>query len=179
MTDKTFAKQAGAALLAITLLSSPALADPTETAKAAGKDASWLFIQTAQKVTFDGKTLTLSGVDPSVVMFNDRPKRGAEVLPTTTFLSRWDAGGKGRFQSDKAVFTLDTPVLYKRGGRDCSAARAGRSVNITTEGSTPLSVKVLPSSGLVAGRQAGYADSRRRQSPDLTGACRWLLLTLG
>jgi hypothetical protein len=99
MTDVTFAKRAGAALLAIALLSSPALADPAETAKAAGKDASWLFIQTAQKITFDGKTLTLSGVDPSVVMFTDRPKRAAETIPTATFLKSWDDGGKGSFQS--------------------------------------------------------------------------------
>jgi hypothetical protein len=93
-------KSTGAAVLTAGLLASPAWADPTETAKAAGKDASWLFIQTAQKVQFDGKTLTLSGVSPSVVMFTDRPKRAAEAIPTTTFLSRWDEGGKGSFQSD-------------------------------------------------------------------------------
>ena len=89
-----------AALLSAALLSSPAWADPVETAKAAGKDASWLFIQTAQKVTFDGKTLTLSGVSPSVVMFTDRPKRAAETIPTATFLKSWDVGGKGSFKSD-------------------------------------------------------------------------------
>jgi hypothetical protein len=100
MTDMTFAKQAVAALLGILLLANPACADPTETAKAAGKDASWLFILTAQKVQFDGKTLTLSGVSPSVVMFTDRPKRAAEAFPTATFLKSWDAGGKGSFQSD-------------------------------------------------------------------------------
>ena len=78
-----FAKQAGAAfLIGTAILSSPAWADPIETAQTAGKDARWLFIQTAQKVTFDGKTLTLSGVSPSVVMFTDRPKRAAETIPT-------------------------------------------------------------------------------------------------
>jgi hypothetical protein len=96
----TFAKQAGAALLAIALLSNPALADPVETAKAAGKDASWLFIQTARKVQFDGKTLTLSGVDPSVVMFTDRPKRVAEAIPTVTFIKDWGAKGKNSFVAD-------------------------------------------------------------------------------
>jgi hypothetical protein len=97
MTDVTFAKHAGAALLAIALLSSPALADPAETAKAAGKDASWLFIQTAQKVTFDGKTLTLKNVSPSVVMFTDRPKRAAEAMPTATFIKDWGIKGKNSF----------------------------------------------------------------------------------
>lgn len=38
----TFAKFAGAAFLGIALLAEPALADPVETAKAAGKDASSL-----------------------------------------------------------------------------------------------------------------------------------------
>jgi len=55
----TFAKLAGAALLGTALLAGPALADPTETAKAAGKEVSWLFIQTAQNARFDGTTLTL------------------------------------------------------------------------------------------------------------------------
>ena len=94
------AKFAAAAALGVALLTGPALADPTETIKAAGKDASWLFIQTAQQVQFDGKTLTLSGVSPSVVMFTDRPKRAAEAIPTATFLKSWDVGGKRSFRSD-------------------------------------------------------------------------------
>jgi hypothetical protein len=93
-------KHAVAAALGILLLASPAWADPPETAKAAGKDARWLFIQTAQKVQFDGKTLTLSGVNPSVVMFTDRPKRTAETIPTANLVKSWDAGGKGSFKSD-------------------------------------------------------------------------------
>jgi hypothetical protein len=40
----TYAKICSAALFGAALLSSPTLADPAETAKAAGKDASWLFI---------------------------------------------------------------------------------------------------------------------------------------
>jgi hypothetical protein len=75
----TVVKQAGAALLGITLLAGPALADPAVTAKAAGKEASWLFIQTAQSAQFDGKTLTLKNISPSVVMFTDRPARAAEA----------------------------------------------------------------------------------------------------
>jgi len=59
MTDMTFAKQAGAALLAIALLSSPALAiRPRPRRRRQGCELA--VIQTAQKVTFDGKTLTLS-----------------------------------------------------------------------------------------------------------------------
>ena len=93
-------KICSAVLLGAVLLSSPAWADPTETANAAGKDASWLFIQTAQHVQFDGKTLTLSGVNPSVIMFTDRPKRVAEAIPTDTFIKGWGDGGTGSFVSD-------------------------------------------------------------------------------
>ena len=95
----TFSRFAGAAFFGAALLT-PAFADPAETAKAAGKDASWLFIQTAQQVQFDGKTLTLSGVSPSVVMFTDRPARMAEAIPTGTFLKGWDKGGENSFKSD-------------------------------------------------------------------------------
>ncbi|MGO1077067.1 hypothetical protein [Inquilinus sp. CA228] len=93
-------KICSAVLLGAVLLSSPAFADPTETAAAAGKDASWLFIQTAQKVQFDGKTLTLSGVSPSVVMFTDRPARAAEAIPTATFIKDWGIKGKNSFVAD-------------------------------------------------------------------------------
>ena len=93
------AKYAGAALLSIALLAGPALAEPAEIAKAAGKDASWLFIQTAQEVQFDGKTLTLKNVNPSVVMFTDRPARMADAIPIATFLTSWNKGGANSFQS--------------------------------------------------------------------------------
>jgi hypothetical protein len=95
-----FAKQAAAALLGTALLAGPALADPAATAKVAGKEASWLFIQTAGSAQFDGKTLTLKNVSPSVVMFADRPARAAEAIPTAAFLASWDKGGVQSFQSD-------------------------------------------------------------------------------
>jgi hypothetical protein len=96
----TFVKHVAVALLGTALLAGPALADPAATAKAAGKEASWLFIQTAQSAQFDGKTLTLKNVSPSVVMFTDRPARAAEAIPTAAFLASWDKGGAKSFQSD-------------------------------------------------------------------------------
>jgi hypothetical protein len=95
-----FVKLAAAAVLGTVLLSGPVLADPAATAKAAGKDASWLFIQTAESAQFDGKTLTLKNINPSVVMFTDRPARAAEAIPTAAFLASWDKGGAKSFQSD-------------------------------------------------------------------------------
>lgn len=96
----TYMKICGAVVLGAALLSSPALAEPTETAKAVGKDASWLFVQTAQSSTFDDKTLTLSGVSPSVIMFTDRPARVAEAISTDTFIKDWGDGGKSSFVAD-------------------------------------------------------------------------------
>ena len=96
----TLSKYAVVALLGTALLAGPALADPADTAKAAGKDASWLFIQTAESAKFDGTTLTLENVSPSVVMFTDRPARMAEAVPTAKFLTNWDQGGAKSFQSN-------------------------------------------------------------------------------
>ena len=117
----TFAKHAGAALLGIALLASPAWADPTETAKAVGKDASWLFIQTGENVQYDGKTLTLSGVSPSVIIFTDRPARLAEAIPTATILTNWDQGGRKNFQSnphDGSHMPRRSPSIGLGGGTD-------------------------------------------------------------
>jgi hypothetical protein len=96
----TLAKYAAAAALGTVLLSGAVLADPAATVKAAGKETSWLFIQTAESAQFDGKTLTLKNISPSVVMFTDRPARAAEAIPTATFLESWDKGGAKSFQSD-------------------------------------------------------------------------------
>jgi len=95
-----FVKYAVVALLGAALFAGPALADQAETAKAAGKDASWLFIQTAPKIKFDGKTLTLQNVNPSVTMFTDRPARVAEAIATAAFVKNWDKGTTKSFKSD-------------------------------------------------------------------------------
>jgi len=103
-------KYAGAALLGAALLAGPAMADPAETAKAAGEDAKWLFIQTAPEVQFDGTTLTLKNINPSMVMFTDRPARMAEAIPTATFLAGWDKGGAKSFKSDPPNAALTSIV---------------------------------------------------------------------
>ena len=106
----TISKFAGMAFLSIALLAGPALADPGKTAKAAGKDASWLVIQTASQMQFDGKTLSLKNVDPSLVMFTDRPARMAEAIPTATFVASWDKGGAKSFLSDPPNAALTSIV---------------------------------------------------------------------
>ena len=106
-------KKIGQALLGITLLGSPALAEPAETSKAAGTNASWLVIQTASEVQFDGETITLKNVDPSVIMFTARPTRIAEAIPTATFVASWDKGGAKSFKSDPPNAALTSIVEGK------------------------------------------------------------------
>ena len=78
-----------ASVLGAALLSSPAAADPAATARASGKGTQWLMIQTAAAYRLHGRTLTLTGVSPSTMMFTDRPQRVAEQLPTDRFIQSW------------------------------------------------------------------------------------------
>src|SRR2546426_206943 len=80
------------------LLAAPALAEPRDTIAALDKDADWLFIETAAAMQFDGKVLTLSGVDPAVLMFTDRPHRVADSAPLARFVEDWTKGGDDSFR---------------------------------------------------------------------------------
>jgi hypothetical protein len=44
--------------------------------------------------------LTLSDINPSVVMFTDRPARSAEAIPTAAFIKDWGIKGKNGFMAD-------------------------------------------------------------------------------
>lgn len=90
---------AGAVVVAATLMIGQAFAEPGAVTRAAGKDAKWLFVQTAQSSEFDGKTLVLRNVSPTVVMFTDRPVRAADTLSTDVFLKLWSKDGQEGFRS--------------------------------------------------------------------------------
>ena len=62
---------------------------------------SWLFIQHAASMQFDGETLTLSGLAPSVTAFSDRPHRRIAPLHAEDYLALWHAGADD--------FTADPP----------------------------------------------------------------------
>lgn len=66
---------------------------------------SLLFVQSAQGVTVDGDTLTLTGVAPTTVYFADRPKRIAGHIDNGGFFKRW-AKGKDSFEKDPPNATL-------------------------------------------------------------------------
>jgi hypothetical protein len=89
---------------------------------------SWLFTVTSTGGTFstdaDGtQTLTLSGIDPGVTAFTDRPDRDAAVVPADRFVQEWpsmfeDSAPNAVLvehepsgESDSFVVTLFDPVL--------------------------------------------------------------------
>jgi hypothetical protein len=59
---------------------------------AANEKLQLLFVQTATNGSFDGKTLTLNGLGPTV-FFSDRPKRIAGQVRTVEFVNQWGKGG--------------------------------------------------------------------------------------
>ena len=58
-----------------------------------------MFVQTAQSITSDGATLTLTGVTPSTLYFSDRPQRVVGHMATSDFVDLWDEGANS-FKDD-------------------------------------------------------------------------------
>lgn len=98
------------AVFGMCLVTGAASADPAETIKAAGEEASWLFIQTAASAKFDGSILVLENVSPVTTMFSDRPVRMAETIPTASFLAGWNAKGADSFENDPPNAALTSIV---------------------------------------------------------------------
>jgi non-ribosomal peptide synthetase component E (peptide arylation enzyme) len=70
-------------------------------AQTSGEKADFLFVQTANGITFDKLTnkLTLDGVSPITVFFSDRPQRIAGNMKTAAMVPFWSKG-KDSFLSD-------------------------------------------------------------------------------
>jgi hypothetical protein len=77
-------------------------------------DVELLFVQTATTGSFDGKTLTLSGVG-STSYFSDRPNRIVGHMQNDTFVSQWPEG-KNSFKADPPNAVLS--VLVEGGVSD-------------------------------------------------------------
>ena len=58
-----------------------------------------MFVQTAQGIDSDGKTLTLHGITPSTLYFSDRPERVVGHMTTADFVDLWSVGDNS-FESD-------------------------------------------------------------------------------
>jgi len=58
-----------------------------------------MFVQTAQGLRSDGRTLTLDHVTPSTLYFSDRPKRIVGHMTTSDFVDLWGEGANS-FEED-------------------------------------------------------------------------------
>lgn len=74
--------------------------------------ANWLFVQTADSITTDGKTITLKGINPQTLMFSDRPERMTGDASTAKFIEFWKSG-KSDFEKDPPNATISTIVNGK------------------------------------------------------------------
>jgi hypothetical protein len=58
-----------------------------------------MFVQTAEAIESDGRSLTLRGVTPSTLYFSDRPERVVGHMSTADFVDLW-AIGDNSFETD-------------------------------------------------------------------------------
>ncbi len=71
----------------------PSESADTQSADTGGQGkAELLFVQESQGVSFDGDTMTMTGVKPQVLFFTDRPERLAGYLTIDEFLSAVSEG---------------------------------------------------------------------------------------
>jgi hypothetical protein len=77
-------------LLAVALVPGSGAQTPAPK-QAAAETVELLFVQNSTAGSYDGKTLTLSGVGPTV-FFSDRPQRVTGQVRTAEFISHWDKG---------------------------------------------------------------------------------------
>lgn len=103
-----------AALLGLMVFASSAIAEMAETISRNDKNTRWLFISTANRLSFDGTTVTLSEVSPLIVMFADRPRRVADAVSLQALVDDWAKGGNS-FRNDppNAGFTVWADGAYQ------------------------------------------------------------------
>ncbi|MGB5999050.1 MAG: hypothetical protein WBI00_01065 [Thermoanaerobaculia bacterium] len=71
----------------------PGASTDTQSAETGGQEkAEFLFVQESEGVTADGETMTMTGVEPQVLFFTDRPERLAGYLTIDEFLSAVSEG---------------------------------------------------------------------------------------
>ena len=107
---------ATATLLAATmpLTSDLALATPAEA------KPQLMFVQTAEDMKADDKTLRLVNVGKQTVFFSDRPERIAGHIAMPAYLEEWTAAaGKDNFSNDPPNATLS---VYEPGGKENALA---------------------------------------------------------
>lgn len=109
-TRRTFLTAGALIAAAAALPFGPALAS-AETAK-----PQLMFVQTAESLKADAKTLRLVNVGKQTVFFSDRPERIAGHLTLPAYLEEWTASaGNDNFGNDPPNATLS---VYEPGGHE-------------------------------------------------------------
>lgn len=89
-----------AAALLLCLLGLPAMAQGQSGSGPGDRQPiELMFVQTATGVTFDGTTLTLSGLPAATVFFSDRPERLVGHMANDRFVELWNYNVEG-FKAD-------------------------------------------------------------------------------
>jgi hypothetical protein len=85
-------------------------------ADAAGAKVQLMFVQSAEGLTADDKTLRLVNLSPQTIWFTDRPVRQAGHVTTQAYMTEWTAAaGPNNFSKDPPNSTLS---VYQAGQRD-------------------------------------------------------------
>ena len=101
ISSRTFLRVAALVAMAIPL---SAMLSP---ARAADDKVQLMFVQSAESVKADDKTLRLVNVSPQAIYFSDRPKRVAGHLTMQAYLEEWTAAaGPNNFAKSPPNATL-------------------------------------------------------------------------
>lgn len=85
-------------------------------ARAADEKVQLMFVQSAESLKADDKTLRLVNVSPQTIWFTDRPVRKAGHVTMTNYMKEWTAAaGKDNFSKDPPNATLS---VYEPGQAD-------------------------------------------------------------
>jgi hypothetical protein len=85
------------------------------TGRAADNKVQLMFVQSAESLKADDKTLRLVNVSPQTIYFSDRPQRVAGHLTMPAYLEEWTAAaGPNNFAKDPPNATLS---VYEAGQR--------------------------------------------------------------
>jgi hypothetical protein len=106
-----------------------------------------MFVQTADDLKADGKTLRLVNVNPQTVYFSDRPKRIAGHVTMAAYLDEWKAG------EDPNNFSNDPP------NATLSVYEGGKTENTLTV--VEISHPIVGAGTRGVGLYGGYGGPRR------------------
>ena len=110
MTTRRIFMAAVALIAAVPMISIPSLARAEE------EKVELMFVQTAEDLKADDKTLRLVNVGQQTLYFSDRPVRIAGHMTMPAYLDEWKAGaGANDFESDPPNATLS---VYEPGHKE-------------------------------------------------------------